>query len=970
MASASGFLSLSSVTKKKKYRRRTGKQINLPSLSASASLPTTLTSPLSTSLSQTQSQPRPHSRGHTIHGTDDEISFGRARQMLRMINEDTPPKHHKRRPKRQRQRTNDRNNNNNNNNNNNKDNYYNNNLYNNKIYNKDKKRYGYNETASTSKTTRTTNQTVQRYNTKSNQRKKSKNDTNGINSLISDVWSLQPNKPEWMAERPPTTEPIPVVIRAETPMEDLSSPLPNDFDSPVFLNKVQKKLRLNPNASHLEKSLLDLHLSGADNADGEGMNNEGKVLQWLNYRYPLLLQRDRFRENKAVVCIGKAWRSYQSRVAFHSMYTIVQIRNGAALLLQNWIRKKQRRILEKKIAYEMTPTVVVTLTRRTLEKYAKAEIYKREQIELDILYKKEREQERLLKQSTGLSKMQREKREKAAITIQLQWSVHNWRLKNDLFFMYQRIRHNASKKIQQIYRLYISHKKLMVKKEKRWNEINQKWSIVFNSAVKIQKLCRKIRGKKWRSRMTHCIDVRDLLGADEDLPWEPEGIVDEFLETDMGNMNVLNEHYTGGVFSEMGAFRPNTNLTEGQRWMRVRDAVTSLASVYHSVGKLQSAEKHWQSLVEGSLVTELEARSTRGNGSLRARSEKGNDRHGDKNEDEDENYDEDDDDDDKQSGKQLLIHLLKDGPERQMNGRTISFLIHLCLVWQCRGYYERAERLLANDILGKEYEKMMVKVRLANAFRRKNLLTTMMNKLKKECAEMLWKREHAARLFKQRLLQTLFRYYWRWSQWSRAGYCYRMRLMRKKWKKWKKFVKDMKILRKMMGDSHTHNVVATKRSVLRRWWYQTIEWKKQRSTMNVAFNHGRMIVMNDKFIVWKRWHKIYGKPWWISKNKFNGLFYYWENIVRLHLLWWKRIIFLEKDEGIEWGTRWLQKTIRGKWGRKKAKRQIRYVLVNSDCKKCWSGESVVVLNARCSDESIIVLEKFSYYFFFLFFLFF
>ena len=85
MASASGFLSLSSVTKKKKYRRRTGKQINLPSLSASASLPTTLTSPLSTSLSQTQSQPRPHSRGHTIHGTDDEISFGRARQMLRMI---------------------------------------------------------------------------------------------------------------------------------------------------------------------------------------------------------------------------------------------------------------------------------------------------------------------------------------------------------------------------------------------------------------------------------------------------------------------------------------------------------------------------------------------------------------------------------------------------------------------------------------------------------------------------------------------------------------------------------------------------------------------------------------------------------------------------------------------------------------------------------------------------------------------
>ena len=115
--------------------------------------------------------------------------------------------------------------------------------------------------------------------------------------------------------------------------------------------------------------------------------------------------------------------------------------------------------------------------------------------------------------------------------------------------------------------------------------------------------------------------------------------------------------------------------------------------------------------------------------------------------------------------------------------------------------------------------------------------------------------------------------------------------------------------------------------------------------MNVAFNHGRMIVMNDKFIVWKRWHKIYGKPWWISKNKFNGLFYYWENIVRLHLLWWKRIIFLEKDEGIEWGTRWLQKTIRGKWGRKKAKRQIRYVLVNGDCKKCWSGESIVLLNA-------------------------
>jgi hypothetical protein len=196
MASAPGFLSVKPSSKK--YRRRTGKKVHLPSLQTPPTSLPQLQQQQRQHQKEEKQQRRPHSRGHTIHGTGKELSFERARQLLRVINEDTPPS-------KQQEQTNRRG--------------------------------------------------------KRRRRKSSK--ISGVSSLLSDVWSLQANKPNWMIERPPTVEPV-VEVKVETPLESLTVPPPSEYDSPDFINKVYHKLKLHPKASHLEKSLIELHLKGAE----------------------------------------------------------------------------------------------------------------------------------------------------------------------------------------------------------------------------------------------------------------------------------------------------------------------------------------------------------------------------------------------------------------------------------------------------------------------------------------------------------------------------------------------------------------------------------------------------------------------------------------------------------------------------------------------------------------------------------
>ena len=218
---------------------------------------------------------------------------------------------------------------------------------------------------------------------------------------------------------------------------------------------------------------------------------------------------------------------------------------------------------------------------------------------------------------------------------------------------------------------------------------------------------------------------------------------------------------------------------------------------------------------------------------------------------------------------------------------------------------------------------MMVKVRAADAFYRKLYLTKHLDGWKEVCAQFLWKRQHALKLFLKKMMGISANYFLRWMNFTKSGRWYTRKTLRKSFKRYKQWLMEWKILRKMMGDSHAFNIVQTKRTVVRRWFFQIQEWQKQRATMNAAFNHGRVVVLHDKFSTWKKWHTRTGHPWWVAQSKLNGLFNYWENQLRASFNWIRRLIFLDKNDHIEWATRCLQKVIRGKWGRKKAKRQER-----------------------------------------------
>ena len=848
MASASGFLQLQASTKRHRRRRRTGEQIHLPSLP-------TMPSPTPTTHQYHHQPPRPRSRGHIIHGTDKEISFDRARQMLRLVNEDTPPQQQQQQQQQQH------------------------------------KRRG------------------RRRRKQQPKKKTAHHDPNGISSLISDVWALQANKPNWMIERPPTVAPV-VIEKVETPLESLTVPSPTRYESPTFINKVHQTLKLHPKASHLERSLLELHLQGAGHSE-VGEDTTSKVVQWFKHRYPILLQRDQYVENKAVTSIGKAWRAYQCRIAFHEMLCIQRNKVWGAITIQRYWRARALRMVHAELAYEMSPTIAVVITRLALQNVAKQEVQRLEELRYKELHAKEIEHNRRLKERDGLSKVERLKRNNACLQIQSQWNVYCWRKSNDLFFMYKKMLTQNAVVIQKFIRQRHALYELRTRMFKKVEQIRLHNLHLYNAAGKIQRCWYQVRGHRWRSRMVYAIDVRDLLGADEDLPWERTGLVKDFFQNnDFGKAASL-KYYTGGVYSIMGNFAPNTHLSEGQRWTRVRDARTSLASVYHSVGRLNLANKLWTTLVEESLLTEWETRSKH-TASIAP---------GDSEEDNEENNEKDEDDATK--GQELFRDLVQHGPQKQLNGRTISFLIHLCLTYQCQGKFEQAEQLLRDEVLGAEYEKMMVKVRAADAFYRKLYLTKHLDGWKEVCQQFLWKRQHALKLFLKKMMGISANYFLRWMNFTKSGRWYTRKTLRKSFKRYKQWLMEWKILRKLMGESHAFNIVQTKRTVVRRWFFQIKEWQKQRATMNAAFNHGRGVVLHDKFSTWKKWHTRTGHPWWVAQSKLNGLFNYWENQLRASFNWIRRLIFLEKNDHIEWATRCLQKVIRGKWGRKKAKRQER-----------------------------------------------
>ena len=119
-----------------------------------------------------------------------------------------------------------------------------------------------------------------------------------------------------------------------------------------------------------------------------------------------------------------------------------------------------------------------------------------------------------------------------------------------------------------------------------------------------------------------------------------------------------------------------------------------------------------------------------------------------------------------------------------------------------------ADRLLHHDLLGKEYANMMNKIRLADAFRRKNLLRRYLKLWKKAAAEFLWKRQHALKKFREAMQSMRQRLFILWGNWGRAVYHWRQRKMFNAWYLWHNWMRDRRNMLRLLGESDEHNVIS------------------------------------------------------------------------------------------------------------------------------------------------------------------
>ena len=67
-------------------------------------------------------------------------------------------------------------------------------------------------------------------------------------------------------------------------------------------------------------------------------------------------------------------------------------------------------------------------------------------------------------------------------------------------------------------RLRAAKIELETRRRRRLEEAENERNRIFNAAARIQRCWYQTWGKRWAPRMSFAADVRDLLGADEDLP--------------------------------------------------------------------------------------------------------------------------------------------------------------------------------------------------------------------------------------------------------------------------------------------------------------------------------------------------------------------------------------------------------------------------------------------------------------------
>eukprot|EP00949_MAST-11_sp_MAST-11-sp1_P000787 g787.t1 len=536
------------------------------------------------------------------------------------------------------------------------------------------------------------------------------------------------------AKRPPTVEQLPPLPPQESAEAILRRRKLTISQKPEFLQQLRQIFKLRT-SSHVESSLVELHKACVI-AEVEGGNPEVTILEWFTYKYPLLLQRDKRIENKAVRTIKRAWRAYLLRVHFSTLVRISRTRNSASRTLQcawNFFQFRKRVRQRDMEAFILGILQAISSSAVETVEHARAralQLIREQHIlaeEATMKRKQQGQMERLrfLEEQANAKK----KRKAAAEALQRVWRGKSARIA--VLTRRTKLENTAASTVQRFWRCAKARKRMhglaeIARAERKLAKQNAAASIIQNN-FRI-----RIRAPNWCQRLVYALQVRDIIGADDELPLSKDlshcnmtyqamvmGSIGPYKQKEGEEEEEEEEEDRYGVPFSLGATPLSTawrifdspkgrgekravygarryQSTSTGRMVAARNARVELASTLHMVGMLKSAELVWKELVmwvlsTASLQGKFPGKKTPGTNYRGAH-----------------------------RWRQVVRTRLIPAIRLQLAPRSAAYLVQLALTLQAQGLYEQAEPFLTMVFV--LFAQMKARVDAADALRRKTQL--------------------------------------------------------------------------------------------------------------------------------------------------------------------------------------------------------------------------------------------------------
>jgi hypothetical protein len=569
----------------------------------------------------------------------------------------------------------------------------------------------------------------------------------------------------------------PRLWQPRTPIEHLK---------PSVLNKIQHSIG-GIGGGNVEKSLVELHRSAFGKPDDQ---TKLASLEWFTYRYPILLQRDKYVEDKAVVTIGRAWRSYLARQAYSTMLTLARHKANYATKIQkcwrSFIYQKKHQnsiaVLMKTVSKEaITQALSNTLKRIKKEMQERARV---QRIEKEKKMK-DAEKMRKAKREIWLAKQKqlrerealKKRRQEAASKFQTVWQKHLFRCDIDALVQLRKRRWNAAINIQKRVRARAV--------QARFHEIYtrlkglQEARITREAAETIQRCFLRYRGRKWAPRMLFGLYVRDLTQADYELP-APRNLQKWVFEDDPDYTD-----YRRFCYWESDAYKRASLSTDQSREKQLLKSQIEYASTCHLVGHLKSAVAGWKTLVDRKI--------------------------GD--------------------GKVTL--------------NSVAYVSQMILACHSAGMYEQAEPWMGKCV--EVIRQLELRKKMANRMRIRIVCTPFWKQFLLIFYRAKKRQAAAARHFKILLGRKMHDAYSRWSFFTIACIFNRMATVRSTFLKWRRSARAIIRVRNILLSVESN----VKLKHLRAWQEAAFEERRTRWVMRAAVQFADKMTMRHWLSVWK-----------------------------------------------------------------------------------------------------------------------